>query len=129
MSLAHAKFAKLARRLIAKHGRIVTIEKLSRTPEDSDKPWRGPDPDPEVGLEYSVPVKGVIVEYDDDQIDDDMIRRSDKRLLVGVPASDPVTDFIGADYVRDGDSIYGIVRVQPVEPGETRCMYDIQIRQ
>ncbi len=37
----HAKFAALAQRLIAKHGRDVTFARVSNVAANADQPWRG----------------------------------------------------------------------------------------
>lgn len=123
----HDKYANLAERLISKHGRSVTLAKLSRTPEDSDQPWRGTDPDPEVGYEFSLEVVAVFIDYNEDEIDGDAVRRGDKRLLV---AAKPVagTDLLKADCLLDDGSVYGIIRGNLLKPGTTEILYDFQVR-
>jgi len=123
----HDKFANLAERLINKHGRDVTLRKLSRTPEDSDMPWRGTDPDPEVGYEFEQVVRAVFTDFNEDEIDGDQVRRGDKRLLV---AAKPVagTDLLKADSLLDEGSVYGIIRGNLLKPGTTEILYDFQVR-
>ncbi len=38
----HGKFAALATRLITKNGRLITMQRLSSTAADPNKPWNGP---------------------------------------------------------------------------------------
>jgi len=124
----HTKFAKLAKRLIAKHGRSMQIRKLSETPEVAGKGWRGPDPDAVVGFEYDLPVIGVVVDYEEEEIDGDQVRRGDKRILIDV-LSNPTVDFTSANSILDETQVYSIVSCNTIKPGTTSILYDIQARQ
>lgn len=123
----HDKFANLAERLINKHGRDVTLRKLSRVLEDADKPWRGTDVDPAVGYEFEHVVRAVFTDYNEDEIDGDEVRRGDKRLLVAAK-SVPGVDLLKADSLLDEGSVYGIIRGNLLRPGTTEILYDFQVR-
>lgn len=119
----HDKFAVLAQRLIAKNGRDVTLYQLSRTPADANKPWEGAG----TGFADSLTGKAVIVEYQEDEIDDDQVKRGDKKLLIAAPtaAGKDLTKFNKLD---DAGAIYSIVNVKLLKPGTTSILYTIQIR-
>lgn len=124
----HDKFANLAQRLIAKHGRAMVLRKLSRTPEDDTMPWRGTSTDPEEGYEYEQPVVGVVTDYNEDEIDGDQIHRGDKRLLVAAKPNAGI-DLLKADSLLDEEQVYGIIRGNLLKPGVTEILYEFQVRQ
>lgn len=126
MSLRHAKFATLAERLIEKNGRTLDLKRQSSTPSDAAKPWRGG----QATYAEEVDVIGVVVEYDEEEIDGDIIRRGDKRALVAVNSLPEVgrPDLTKFHNLFDGTSVYSIVNVSVIEPGAVRIMYDIQLR-
>lgn len=124
----HDKYANLAERLITKHGRPMTVRKLSRAAGDATMPWRGPDTAPEDGYEYEQPVIGVVTEYDEDEIDGEQVRRGDKRLLVAAKPN-AGTDLLKSDSLLDEGQVYGIIRGNLLKPGVTEILYEFQVRQ
>lgn len=56
----HRKFLALAKRLIDKHGRDVTLTTISHQPIDPDQPWLGNTPDTDVVMG---PFKAVSLPY------------------------------------------------------------------
>lgn len=132
MAGIHDKFARLAEKLIAKHGRDMDVKKLSREPADASKPWRAGGPPPPGGPTWaeSLTVKGVVVDYDEDDIDGTNIKRGDKRVLIAadtaVTAGKDIADF---DTVLDQGRPLSIIKCNVLEPGTTRIMYDVQCRQ
>lgn len=128
----HDKFANTAQRLIAKHGRPMKVRKLSRTPEDGAKPWRGPDPVVADGYEFDVDAVGVVVDWTEQEIEEDQTRRGSKRLLIAakphVTAVPPI-DLMGADSLLDEQQVYSLSKANCLKPGTTAIMYDFQVRQ
>lgn len=124
----HTKFANLAERLIAKHGRDMTIKKDSRAPADPSKPWRGPNPNPLTGYADSADVKGVMVGFEDAEIDGDYIKRTDKKLLVACKPID-AKDLTTFDTLFDESQVYGIKLMEVIKPGTTKIMYQFRARQ
>jgi hypothetical protein len=119
----HDKFAALAERLIAKNGRDVVLYKLSRTAATPAKPWEGAG----TGFEDSATVKAVITDYNEDEIDGEIIRQGDKKLLVAAKPS-PTQDLLKFDKLDDAGSIYSVVRGNLLKPGVTSILYKFQIR-
>lgn len=119
----YVSLASVAERLIEQNGRDVTLRKENRTPADSNAPWQGTS-----GAVTDIgPLKGVFVEYDNEGIDGDRVRRGDKRLFVA--ANDTSLQIVeGFDKVVDGTETWAIVAVRIVQPGDTLIIYDIQVR-
>lgn len=124
----HDKFANTAQRLIAKHGREMTLRKVSEDPANPAKEWRGADPDPEQGFEFERPVTAVVTDYSEEEIDGDQVHRGDKRLLVAAKPNVGI-DLLRADSLLDGDQVYGIIGGSLLKPGTTEILYDFQVRQ
>lgn len=127
MTGPHEKFARVADRLITKNGRPVTLQLLSRTPEDAAKPWRGPDPDPEEGIAASEDVIGVFTDYKESEIDGVDVRRGDKRLLVAAKAS--ALNLETFDIALDAGTVWRLFNIELLEPGTTRILYTMTARQ
>lgn len=128
----HDKFANTAERLIAKHGRPMKVRKLSRTPADSAKPWRGPDPDPADGFEFDVDAKGVVVDWTEEEVEADQTRRDSQRLLIAAKPhvlGTPPVDLKTADGLLDEGRVYSLSRASLLKPGTTAILYEFQVRQ
>lgn len=119
----HDKFAATAERLIAKHGRDMTLYQLSRSAADSNKPWEGAS----TGFADSLTGKALLTDYTDDEVDGEIIRRTDKKLLFAAKTAG-MKDLTKFDKLDDGGSIYSIVRVKLLKPGTTSILYTIQVR-
>jgi len=113
-----------ATRLILAKGRTVTMKKLSRTPVDSDKPWRatGTIADPVV----TTTAPAVLIDYARGEIDGEIIKAGDMKALVA-PITD--VDLEGYNVFVDSDGVeWAIVGVKPVKPGITLYLYKLQLR-
>jgi hypothetical protein len=120
----YVALAATAERLINANGRDVTIVQKDRTPADANKPHRGGGAsDTSVG-----PVKAVIIPFSADDVDGTLIRRNDKRAYVA--ANDTGVSLIEQfDTLTDGSDTWRIEAVDVINPGATRLLYDIQLRQ
>ena len=126
------KFSELAARLIKKRGRTITLCRMSRTPQDAAKPWRGS----ERYLIHTRLVSAVEIEFKEEEYDGTVIRRGDKRFLVA--ADEGLENLFSVfDSVLDGEFVQGqedqfpvfsIVGVSTVQPGETKIMYQFHVR-
>lgn len=128
----HDKFANTAQRLIAKHGRSMQVRKLSRTSADPTKPWRGPDPTAPDGYEFDVAATGVVIDWTEQELDEDQTRRGSKRLLIAAKphvTGTPAVDLMQADNLLDEGGVYSLSKANCLKPGTTTIMYDFQVRQ
>lgn len=71
-------------------------------------------------------VKAVITDYRERQINDETIRRGDKRVMIAGAAlsSAPETN----DIIVDGSEVYRIINVETIQPGDTVLLYKLQVR-
>lgn len=128
----YTSFRNLAERLIELNGRdIQLVRKDQGNPTDPTKPWR----DSTDAADITVDVKGVFTEFEKDQIDGEIVRRGDKRVLVadksvidegGNAANLKIEDY---DAVLDGSIRWRIITTDLIEPGPTRIVFDLQVRQ
>lgn len=127
MAGPHDEFADLAEELIAENGRPMTVRKLSRTPADPAKPWRGPAATAPAGYEFEVEAIGVVVDWTEEEYEQDQTRRDSKRLLIA--AKPHVTaDLKSADSLLDEGLVYSLSKANLLKPGTTAIMYEFQVR-
>lgn len=125
----YTRLRALAVRLIAKNGRDISMIQFPRTPADAGKPWLGPAE----GSDLTVTVRGVVIEYDVDEIDNELVKVGDKRALIAAQAfeesdSPAPPDLEKFDRLQDGSDIWNVERVTIIAPGPSRVLYDVQIR-
>ncbi len=127
----YASFRLLAERLIEANGRDLSLVRRDQgNPVDAAKPWRAST---EAGL-ITVIVKGVFIEFEQEDFDGSLVRRGDKRILIadksvidegGNALNLKVEDF---DHILDATVRWKIVTAVLIEPGDTRIMFDLQVR-
>ncbi len=132
MALNYTNFRALADRLIRENGRALTIVRRDQANfTDPAKPWRGSTE----AAEVSTAVTGVFIEYEKEDIDGELVRRGDKRVLIA--AKDVEDESTAAenvkvedyDHVLDGLVRWKILSAELIEPGSQRILYDLQVRQ
>ena len=120
----------LADRLISENGRDIILIKAGTTAADALEPWRV---DTTAG-ETRITVKGVFLEFDNEQVDGSLIIRGDKMFLVAAKdvedtasssQSDDIEDF---DRLLDGTVDWKIINVNTIEPASSKIYYEIQVR-
>lgn len=133
-------FIALAKRLIAKSGRDVTLLQETSTPADATKPWRVTASTATAPL---TGVKAVFIDYEDRYIGSranpdsaggqarefELIRRGDKKCLIA--ADDAVIQQVSIlDYslIVDGGVQWVVINIKPLQPGIHIIMYEIQVR-
>ncbi len=122
----YVRLASTAERLIRENGRDVAFfDKASAPPRDVDRPWRGTAPS---ATDPTVTAPAVIIPYMEEEIDGTSIKRGDKRMYVAENAATP-NQLENFDYVVDDGIRYSIQTVSTIDPGPTRVLYDIQVRQ
>ncbi len=132
MALDYTSFRLLAERLIESNGRSLSLVRRDQgNPTDPAKPWRGSTE----AAEVTVVVKGVFIEFEKEDFDGTLVRRGDKRILI---ADKSVTDEGGTssnlkiedyDHILDAGVRWKIMQAELIEPGSTRIMFDIHVRQ
>ena len=130
------KLAATAERLVEANGRDAVLFKKDRTPANVAEPWRGPDltaPDPAAGIG---PVKVAFVPPSGSGFGK-LLFDADESLRVkieqvGLLAAKSVTDLTpaataadveAADTLRDGTTIYKILSVGHLKPGDTSLLF------
>ena len=130
MALDYTNFRAVAERLITENGRALTlVRKDQGNPADPLKPWRASTG----AADVSFAITGVFVDFEQEDFDGTLVRRGDKRVLAAAsevetaaaPDFDEVEDF---DYVLDAGDRWDVVKVDVVQPGTARILYDIQVR-
>lgn len=129
MAFDYTKTAALATRLIAKFGRSMVAVRQSRTPADSNRPWEGPDVS---SPEWTETITGVVSEPTGEE---DLGAITDK--TGNVPRIDSVifvsasttNDLRLADQIRDDGDTWRVVFVKVLQPGATKILYQIGVRQ
>lgn len=115
--------ADTIKRLITKHGRSVTLKKLSRTPTTSAKPWRGTGTtdDPDV----TTTAFAVFIDYKNSEIDGEMIKAGDLMALVAAISGVDLREY---NVLTDGTEEWSIMDVELIKPGTIEFLYKIQLR-
>jgi hypothetical protein len=121
----------VARRLIYRKGRVITLIKPSVTNSDVDVPWRG-DTTAEPSPAVTRTNKAVFTSFKKNEIDGTNILASD--YLITMPVGDSndveITEEQMDSYklLVDGSKKYRIVNFDVVKPGEQIIIYKIQAR-
>lgn len=130
MTYSYAPLASKTVAIIAKYGKTVTLELGVLTAADAAKPWRGPgQPVPPAEVPTKTP-KGVVASFEKDEIDGERIKATDIKLLVA--AGDAQMAGVDVDRVvraQIGSTWYGATDVSQVEPGDTKMLYTLRLRQ
>ncbi len=115
--------AATAKRLIDAAGRDITLTKKDRSPADPNTPWRaGGVTDTTIG-----PFKGVVVPYEEKDVDGSIVRRGDRMALIS--GLDGGTNLVEQfDSLVDNGTVWKIQGVDVVNPGDTRVLYTLQLR-
>ena len=127
----YASFRLLAERLIEANGRELSLVRRDQgNLIDPAKPWRGSTEADTI----TVVVKGVFIEFEKEDFDGTLVRRGDKRILIadksvvdegGNAANLKIEDY---DHVLDSGVRWKIITAVLIEPGDTRIMFDLQVR-
>lgn len=132
MAFDYAKFRLLAERLIEENGRTITLVRQDQgNPADAAKPWRASTN----ANEITTDVIGVFTDFEKEDFEGTLIRRGDKRVLIAAKSVEDATSGSLNVKVEDFDAIlddgvrWKILTADLIEPGSSRIMYDVQVRQ
>lgn len=116
MSDFYADMADTADEMISEFGRDITIHrKQSGTFSASANGFIGGS------TALDIPAKAVFTKFRDSQIDGEMVKRTDKRVLVTRAVQKN-------DILIDGTTKYTVVDVETVQPGSLPLIYKAQAR-
>lgn len=112
----------LAKTLITKYGRSVTLNKIDRTPDDSNKPWRGPasvtaDPADTVDVD-AVIMDTISSRYLGLSIQREGNLQADQMLMIVATSAAPTKDLKTFDECLDGSERYAITAINVLKPGD-----------
>lgn len=132
MGFDYSGLAQTAEDLVARFGRQVTAVKLSRTPEDSSKPWRGDqqahtDPADTIDLmavDVAAPAGANLAKWGFSVTQEDETRRFDRALLFAARSlgDKRLEEF---DAIDDGGTRFRVSRTFVLQPGDTRLLYGL----
>lgn len=120
----YAAILAVAQELIADAGRVVTWERLTTTPADSDKPWKGAA-SPTVEASAALPAAFVPPQGADlggMRITDEMLGRVERVALVAASAA---FDLSRTTSATDGGERWRADWVAELKPGDTAVLYAI----
>jgi len=114
VSFDYSSLKSTADRLIARFGKTATLVRLEQSGTDFDPTT--------VEIEFDVTL--VELEFSKMVRDGTLVQQGDKRLLVSTAGETPTQ----ADRIRLDDIDYEIVQSDPLNPGGTVLMFEIQAR-
>lgn len=122
----YTALAATARRLIEGTGRVVTLETLSGTPADADRPWRGPAA-PTVASSSQqratfVPPSGA--DLGKGWIKDDLLQRC-QQVCLTYPTAD--YDINNCTSIADGGLRWRVDWVQALKPADTELLFAVGV--
>lgn len=116
----YARAKATADRVIGKRGRAAIL----RQPGTPTGPAHNQTP----GTPIDHPVVFVTDSYSNTEVDGTRIQRKDKRLIMAVGSLEIEPTTACTIVEKSGGLLYKIIAVDPVEPGETTPLYEIQAR-
>lgn len=111
---SHVRGAATATRLIAKHGRAMSLVTIN----DDAEPWEDVS-----GTETTQAVTGVQTSFTAQEVDGNLVKADDKKMLIDSTVT-PTT----AMRLQDGSTDYSIIAVEEVKPGDIAILYKLQVR-
>ena len=69
-------------------------------------------------------IKAVFTNVLEDTVDGDIVRRSDKVVIVSASDVTPTKQ----DKIVDGSDVYQIINIDEIKPGDTALIYKLQVR-
>jgi hypothetical protein len=106
-----------------KNGRRILLVREGIASSDPSKPWRKT-------TDFNAdtyPTVAVFINYETKEIDGQLIKSFDKKLLVNAIDNEG-KDLTKYDAVIDDGETWKIEKVNPLQPGGVVIMYEIQIR-
>lgn len=124
MSLAHQKKYDLAKRLIAKHGRSVSLVATVTLPANPDRPWEGGGTQEVITETMAVFVPFQGSGFGETQESNSLLTGANEVCLLTVP---PTVDIAAVNHVMDGGIKFGVEWREVLRPGEIRIIVGLGI--
>ena len=130
----------VAERLVRENGRDVTFIRTEETPANASQPWRGPGQASSgaAAIEESLTVPAAVIPFEAEDVDGQLIRRTDKRAIVSAKALDEAAVSAGIstpvrletyDRAIDRGREHKIKAVEVFDPSETGLAFSVQLRE
>lgn len=107
----YLKMAQTAINLIARFGKTVQLRTVSNTGSDFNP----------ILVPHDEPIKAVIIDYKNNEIDGTLIKAQDKKMLTASAVK-------LSDNIVDDSTAYSVVSVNKIAPGATVLVYKVQLR-
>lgn len=119
--MSYDESAASALRMISEKGRSVTIRR-----PDAGQSYDPANDTMSAGAPEEVVIKVVFTGFKINEVDGELIRREDKRVLIAAAA----LPFAPAqsDLLIDGGVEYSIINTETVQPGDVPLLYKVQVR-
>lgn len=114
--------AEKAKITLDKKGRKITFVKEGEISSDLNQPWRGT-----VGAAKTFDTIGVFISYESKDIDGELIRVFDKKVLVNAIDSSAY-DLSTFDKIIDGSTTWKIQNVKALQPANQIILNEVQVR-
>lgn len=131
----YVRAAATAKRLIEENGRTVVLYRKVRTPLDSNKPWRGPNPSTDPDANPTTPdpaivgtVTAVFYPIDEEDEKGGLLRRGEEKMMVAHDSLTVPEDLEDIDHIVDGSYTYKVVKACPIGPGSVRIAYEFIVK-
>ena len=116
----YSEMAEMAREEIEEYGRTITLRRNNEGSYDAAT-------DTMVGASVSdVSVKVLFTEYRQNEIDNTIILRGDKKVLIAATSLSFAPEH--NDIIIDGGTQYKVINLSTVQPGDTPLLYKLQVR-
>lgn len=123
----------VAKRLIDKHGREVTLVKSSPTPDNASQPWRGSDAPASGAAAASglveVTATAAIVRVTEEDEEFLLVKRGGMAAIVAYTDTSPLTDVSRFTVLRDGSTSWHILNANIVHVGAQFIIYSYEVVQ
>lgn len=131
----HDNFAALAKKLIAKNGRPVTVKTTTRTPSDPAKPWDGDSESvsttgaPAVFLDpdASTTFGDLMIQLTQGLTQEERDSLTGARTTCWIAAQAVPNGITPADTIVDGNTEWEIRSVKKLQPGPTVVAYVLEV--